>query len=232
MGGLFYASERVSVSELERLAAQCLEEAEEASERKATQSAQDRDDFGVGCTGVHALVELDALGLCLPVCQASPEAPDWYLSHDPLGRASVVGVPFMDDRCGAQSAQVIVYGHRLAGTDAMFTRLAPCWRQEEFDRLQGKCLKWTTTQGTEELAPLCALKLHEDDREIQELGMRGPDELRDWLMGQCRRADALATGWQGLAATAERDIVLVTCNASFSGAPWRTVVIFVGTRKS
>lgn len=67
----------------------------------------------------------------LPVVATATEADGgWLLRHDLRGQESLSGAPFMDRRCGGADARnVVVYGHRMTYSDAMFSCLQGAYDQ-------------------------------------------------------------------------------------------------------
>ena len=75
--------------------------------------------------GCIAWLDIDC-GIDLPIMQADPDAPGFFLSHDRYGNENAYGCPYLDATCadtGFSSGNAIVFGHNMPdGT--MFAPLA------------------------------------------------------------------------------------------------------------
>lgn len=147
-----------------------------------------------------------------------------FLHHDLWGSPSWLGWPYLDSRAKADGPNVVIYGHHVAGTSLMFSELADCRYQDEFDRL-GTCA-WTIRDPSSErvCVPLCAMRVPEAYGPAQQVD---PGDMGEWLSGMLSDATARAADAEGLVERARSAVTLVTCSEVRSSQPWRTVVVFV-----
>lgn len=175
--------------------------------------------------GAVAWVTVQGTSIDLPVADGT-QGNTWYLTHDLWGNASELGCPFMDHRCTSpDDTHVLVYGHHLSLTNAMFSPLHLCFRQREFERL-GPCV-WRTSQDTTRFKPLCALSVDEHFQAIMRFSFSDDTELRDWLRSMIDASEAKSPTASALVNGAHRVLTLVTCSSNLAGQPWRTLVLFV-----
>lgn len=150
----------------------------------------------------------------------------WYLSHDLWNQESSLGCPFMDPRCASpEGRHVIVYGHHLSLTNAMFSPLYRCYQPNHFASL-GTCT-WRTPSGSVTLAPLCALSVRSDWQDIMRFSFTDEEDMRTWLGHIVKESTAQGPNASTLLSDAHRVVTLVTCSSNLSGQPWRTLVLFV-----
>ena len=177
---------------------------------------------------VVAWCQVEGTDIDLPVCQASDEEPEHWLTHDLWDDESPAGTPYVDHRASAESRHILCYGHHLAGTGGMFSQLYRCHEQSEFDRILTGDLLWSTPDGeTAKLHPLCACVVDKDDSNIQRLSFDNDADFRTWLGDILVRSTACGADATELVATARKAITLATCASDLSGRPERTVVTFV-----
>lgn len=161
-----------------------------------------------------------------PVVQPSEaKRHDWYLDHDVDGHWSPLGCPYLDVRSFAEGDHLMVFGHHVHGTDAMFSTIADAYEQPRFDEIGNA--RWTTvsTHG-EAFRPLFALKVDASFQEIQQFGFSDDDEFEGWLADLAEKAEARNPTWRRAIRSATQALTLVTCSSPTSGQPWRTLVIF------
>lgn len=171
-----------------------------------------------------AWVTVRGVDISLPVATGS-KGYDWYLTHDLWDNPSGLGCPFLDPRCPSpDNAHVLVYGHNVSLSQAMFSPLHRCYRPEYFARL-GPCL-WTTGSGTEELSPLCALSVDKSWTDIMHFSFDGEGDLQNWAARIVAQAPARSDGAVELARNARRVVTLVTCSSEIPNQPLRTLVLF------
>jgi len=179
---------------------------------------------------VVAWIEVPGAGISLPVVQAREEDGNAWLDLDLWGNPSEAGTPFVDHRCGATSAHVLVYGHHLVLTGGMFSELAPCFDQEAFDERLACGLTWSTPDGaTAHCDALCAASIDEGDALTQTFSFEGEGALRGWLETLVTRSGAVSAHPTDLIASTRWVVTLVTCNAQAAGQSTRTAVTFVGS---
>lgn len=179
------------------------------------------------CPNAVAWLEVPGAGIDLPVMRPAPEDPGYYLTHSAGGLPSPAGAPFMPCESGPDNTHVVVYGHNLAGTGAMFSPLRTCHEQGEFVDVLAGGARWTTSVGTTSFHPLCASVVGSDDEEVQRTYFSDGGELREWLRSRVASSTAVAGDAQAWVATAQRALTLVTCSSTTPGQPTRTVVTFV-----
>lgn len=174
---------------------------------------------------VVAWVSVDGTAVDSPVVVQDPDDPGFWLTHDFFGDYSMLGCPFLDDRCDPDYGAQLVFGHHFTGTDWVFSDLQHAHEQDVFDGLGA--MWWSTPDGGNiRLVPLCAMRVDEGFEPIQRFDMY-TSEMRTWLSELCGQASARAEGWEGLAADAEDAVTLVTCSEDAPRRPWRTLVTFV-----
>lgn len=175
---------------------------------------------------VAAWVRVEGTPIDLPVAGASSEADEgWFLRHDLWGRESLSGTPFTDRRCGGADARnVVVYGHHMTYSDAMFSCLQRAYEQDAFDALGG--MAWETPAADAALSPLFAVRVEETWPDIQTFGFADGGAFREWLAGMAAQAAAVSPQAGPLLLAAERCVALVTCASDWAGQPWRTVCVW------
>lgn len=174
-----------------------------------------------------AWVSVDGTGIDLPVAQAEEASPHFYLDHDLWGAESSAGCPFIDERTHADARHALVFGHRLGVAGGMFSPLATCHEQEEFDSLG--TLSWWTKRGLSTFEPLCALSVDESSQQAQRFSFASDEGFRDWLRRLAADATAFAPDRDTLTEGATRAITLVTCTKRAPGQRDRTLVVFVSS---
>ena len=175
--------------------------------------------------GAVAWMSVAGTSIDYPVAQASEGEPSFYLSHDLWGKESGTGCPYLDWRCGPNGTRALVYAHRMGTTGRQFSPIADTWKQEEFDGI-GQ-LAWTTSERTNRLQPLCALKVDKGYQRIQDFSAQGTSELHSWLRGLVSDSSARSADSDQLIDDAERAITLVTCSSLQGGQRDRTLLVFV-----
>lgn len=176
-----------------------------------------------------AWLTVEGTPIDLPVAAVSDGMPaDFYLSHDLWGNRSVLGCPYLDERCTETGRHILVYGHRSGWTDEVFTPLADCYHQQRFDAL-GEA-RWESADGAvTAFRPLCALCVPASFAPIQRFGFTDTDGLRSWLKDIAAQADARTADWEKRVAQTERVLTLVTCSEANGHSATRTLVVFVAS---
>ena len=152
---------------------------------------------------VVAWCHVEGTSISLPVCQASDEDSEFWLSHDLWGNESPAGTLYIDHRANAQSQHILCYGHHLTGTGGMFSELYRCHEQDEFDRVLTGDLLWSTPDGKViRLHPLCASIVDKSDAHVQRLGFSNEPDFRQWLEATAARSTARSDRATDLADTA------------------------------
>ena len=177
---------------------------------------------------VVAWCRIEGTDISLPVCQATDESPEHWLTHDLWGNESPAGTPYIDHRATAESQHVLCYGHHLTGTGGIFSELYRCHEQDEFNRILAGDLLWSTPHGgTVRLRPLCASVVDKDDAVIQRFDFESEAEFHLWLSKALAHSTARSEEAYALASMTPRAITLVTCASDLGGQPGRTVITFV-----
>lgn len=177
---------------------------------------------------VVAWCRIEGTNISLPVCQATDESPEHWLTHDLWGNESPAGTPYVDHRATAESQHVLCYGHHLTGTGGMFSELYRCHEQDEFDRILTGDLLWSTPHGgTVRLHPLCAAVVDKDDAVTQRFDFESEAEFHLWLSKALANSTARSEEAYALSTMTPRAITLVTCASDLGGQPERTVITFV-----
>ena len=177
---------------------------------------------------VVAWLSVGGTPIDLPVVQPTGETPEgFYLTHDLWRRWSWKGTPYLDKRADASGRNLLVFGHHLTYRPAeMFSPLHRAWRQDVFDGL-GEAA-WTPARGgAVRFRPLMAMSVDMDFAPVQTFDFDGDDSLREWLRLLAGSATARASGFDSLASSATRAMVLVTCSSDWVGRRERTIVVFV-----
>ncbi|MBR2834972.1 MAG: class B sortase [Coriobacteriales bacterium] len=161
------------------------------------------------------------------VSTSSREEEEWYLYHTLWGDWSVLGTPFIDYRCAyvQEPHHMLVYGHHMTSSDAMFSMLQDAYLQDCFDTLAS--LVWDTPSSSLILQPLCALTVDASWEQIQRFDFDSDDDYRSWLFDTLNCATAVSPDAHALLLNATHDITLVTCTSNISNQPERTLVIWV-----
>lgn len=162
-----------------------------------------------------------------PVVQERQNDPEgFYLTHDAWGQRSILGSLFLDRACTSDSTNQIIYGHRLAGTDLMFSALSRTWNQDRFDLVGQMTIQCTSDGSSRSLHPLCAMKVDRSFDGIRGSSFRNDEDFRAWLIGLCGSSSARAENWDELIDLACRACTTVTCTGPVGGR-LRTIVIWV-----
>lgn len=210
-------------SDISAYAYRSLEGQMQGEEPIETRERPDRSDQ----LSTASWISVEETPISLPVMQITEGMPsDYYLSHDAWGRVSPLGCPFLDERCSATGRHVLISGHRIIGTDEVFSPIAECYQAEEFKRIGDAT--WTPQAGTpERFTPLCALQVPARFADIQQFEFADTHEFRIWLRNIVQEADVCADDWARLAAAAKRALTLVTCAETNGHSSTRTLVVFV-----
>ncbi|WP_130811844.1 hypothetical protein [Olsenella sp. Marseille-P4559] len=107
----------------------------------------------------------------------------------------------------------------------MFHDLSDAYEQGAFDAIGDA--SWATPAGATSFRPPCSASVHQDDPDWQHTSFAGPEGMRDWLAWACDNSTARAEGYQGLASSATRTLVLVICNGRPFHPDTRTVTVLV-----
>lgn len=161
----------------------------------------------------------------VPVIAASEQDPDAWLYTDLWGQPSETGAPYLDYRCEPEGSVAVVYGHRTAYESYLFHDVSPLFEQAALDAVGPAT--WETPAGATAFEPLCAASIDMSDARWQRFSSSDAEELRSWLAWACGEASAVRAGADELVATAERALVLVTCNGRAFYPDTRTVAVFV-----
>ncbi|WP_273395313.1 class B sortase [Thermophilibacter mediterraneus] len=199
-----------------------------------SRSADDRDpqagvDWGALLAQndeVCAWLRVDGTTVDVPVVAAEGDDPDAWLYTDLWGSPSETGVPYLDHRCDPEGRLMVVYGHRTAYESYLFHDVSPLYEQGSLDAV-GDATWQTPVSGTLTLAPLCAASVAMDDGRWQRFTAADEKDLRAWLSWALEEADATRSDAAACAGSAERALVLVTCNGRAYHPETRTVAVFV-----
>lgn len=178
---------------------------------------------------VCAWLEVDGTSVATPVVAASGDDPDHWVYRDLWGNASDTGTPYLDYRCSADGAALVVYGHRTLYASYLFHDLAGVYEQEAFDTL-GTASWETPDAGETSFSPLCSASVDKADERWQRFAFTGEVEMREWLTWACDNASAVSADRENLVEDAGRVLVLVTCNGRPFYPTTRTVTVYVSER--
>lgn len=173
-----------------------------------------------------AWLEVGGTTIDVPVMRATAEDPERWLYRGLDGAYSDVGTPYLDWRCSPDGRAMVVYGHRTLYESYLFHDLSGAFEQGAFDAL-GEASWETPAAGATAFEPLCSASVGMSDGRWQRYAFSGAAEMREWLAWAVARSSARAEGAEGLAAAAERCLVLVTCNGRPLYPETRTVTVFV-----
>lgn len=219
-GALLIRTDAAQHERVDALAGQVL-----ADRGDGATSGVDWDSLAAANPDVVGWLSVGGTSIDTAVVRASADDPDRYLTHDLWGNRSSTGWPYLAAECDPDGRSMVVYGHRTLYEDFMFHGISGAWRQDAFDGV-GAATWLTPAAGGTAFAPLCAASVEMTDRGWQHVG-GGTAELREWLSWAVENSDARAAGAAGLAASASRALVLVTCNGRLLHPTTRTVAIFV-----
>ena len=172
-----------------------------------------------------AWLRVDGTTVDVPVVAASADDPEGWLYTDLWGQPSDTGTPYLDHRCSPAGNVAVVYGHRTAYESYLFHDVSPLFEQGELDAVGDAT--WLTPKDAATFRPLCATSVYRGDARWQRFSFPDADDLRAWLTWACGEASAVREDAPELAATAERALVLVTCNGRAFYPDTRTVALFV-----
>lgn len=191
------------------------------------ETGKDADKVTAGeNTAIVAWIDSDEPDLSYPVVQPRKDTPrTWYLNHDAWGNASELGCPYLDIRSAGDGDHMLVYGHRIVGTDYIFSPLANAYIPEVFSVLG--VMRWRPKQGRELLCtPLCAMRVKATYQPIQQFDFDDADSFKMWLQGIVEDASAVTHTAEALVSSATTAVTLVTCSGNLIGSDWRTLVVY------
>ncbi len=177
-----------------------------------------------------AWLQVPGADIDLPLVQADPAQPDFYLRHTLDGSYSPAGTPYIDARTSMGSQHILAYGHHLTGIGGMFSNLQKCYRQDEFKRRcsQGLFLTTPTPETTRRhMEALCAMTVDKSYSPIQRFAWRDDEDFRSWLTTLANESTARSPDWEDLINGATHATTLVTCSSDIGGQRARTLVVFV-----
>lgn len=186
-----------------------------------------------GGTSERPLSHLDVGGTAIDcnVGELAPTMSDaYYLTHACDGSFSRFGCPYLDRRSSTDSVHILIYGHHIACSPAVFGELAACYRQGEFDSLG--CARLTAVEPggaprTVTFLPFCALRVPATYSAIQCFRFESHESKLAWLASVSGDATARCEGWQERLAGARQVLTLVTCTEGNGHSGHRTLVLFV-----
>lgn len=174
---------------------------------------------------VVAYLKVTNTNISYPVPQSLPDQPDdYYLRRDLWGNYQLIGSVFLDKRATVDSQNMMVYGHHITGSKAMFSTINKDYKQEEFDTLGNA--HWITHDLDYVFKPLCAMKVDQSYGDIQQFSFDDNEDFRKWLGDIVDQASAKADNVDDIVASATRTLTLVTCSSDKAGQRDRTLVIF------
>lgn len=173
-----------------------------------------------------AWLSVEGTTVDVPVVASSAADPDFWLYRDFWGGSSDTGVPYLDCSCEPDGEVMVVYGHRTSYVSYMFHDISPLYDQGPFDSV-GEALWSTQAGGTTRFAPLCAASVDMGDTWWTGAGAAEGGGLREWLAQATSKASARSADAEKLIGSAERALVLVTCNGRAFKPTTRTVAVFV-----
>jgi sortase B len=172
---------------------------------------------------VKGWLVVEGTSIAQPITQGTVEAPEKWLRRNLNGEYSLAGTCYMDARIQNYS-HVMIYGHHMNDTGAMFTELANTYRQEKFDGI-GNAV-FTTANGTRTYKPVMAMEVYETHDLSQRFVFLDDEETREWLGEMLAEAEAKSVDAANQVANATEVLTLVTCTKPRIGQPWRTLTVF------
>lgn len=174
---------------------------------------------------VVAYLKVTNTNISYPVPQSLPDQPDdYYLRRDLWGNYQLIGSVFLDKRATVDSQNMMVYGHHITGSKAMFSTINKDYNQSKFDTLGNA--HWITHDLDYVFKPLCAMKVDQSYGDIQQFSFDDNEDFREWLGDIVDQASAKADNADDIVASATRTLTLVTCSSDKAGQRDRTLVIF------
>lgn len=172
-------------------------------------------------------LDIEQPELSYPVVQPRGNTPrSWYLDHDAWGNSSELGCPYLDIRATATDDHLLVYGHRILGTDSMFSQLATAHLPDVFYKLGNA--QWESRDGRQLFCkPLLAMRVQATYQPIQRFDFRDSADLRAWLRHLTEDASAVSRTAEALISSSTAAVTLVTCSGNLVGSTWRTLVVYV-----
>ena len=172
-------------------------------------------------------LDIEQPKLSYPVVQPRGNTPrSWYLDHDAWGNNSELGCPYLDIRATPSGGHLLVYGHRIFGTDSMFSWLADAYLPDVFCKLGNA--RWESRDGRQlSCTPLLAMQVQAAYQPIQRFDFGDTADLRAWLRRLTEDASAVSHTAEALISSSTASVTLVTCSGNLVGSNWRTVVVYV-----
>ena len=201
-----------------------LEELDEATE--GPQGGRDWDALLAEQPETCAWLTVSGTSVDVPVMRATSDDPERWLYRGLDGRHSDVGTPYLDYRCSPDGRVMVVYGHRTLYESYLFHDLSGCHEQAAFDAL-GEATWETPDAPAATFQPLCSASVQMSDERWHRYAFASTDDMREWLAWCVSASSAKAQGAGELAASAERCLVLVTCNGRSYYPETRTVTVLV-----
>ena len=172
-------------------------------------------------TNAHivAWIDIPNTPIDLPVVQASAQDPQFYLTHDALGRWNLCGCPYVDAACGQgiDGAHVVLYGHNM-GDQSMFGALVgyrdPQWAQEHAR------INLFTPEGARTLKVFGARTIAGSAAE-KHLDIQSGDDLARYAETVAQACDMRI---EDVTLPVKRLYTLCTCSYFFTPADERTLV--------
>lgn len=175
---------------------------------------------------LEAWITVSGTPIDYPVALPDHDTPeDFYLDHDIDGTPRAAGCPYLDSRCSAHGTHLLIYGHRIAGSDTMFGSLWNRYTPAAFKEL-GDAVWDTSVDGKLSFAPLCALRVPGTYAPIQRFAFEDADALCVWLEDVAGSATATAPDSRERIKAATRVLTLVTCAEGNGHSATRTLVLF------
>lgn len=185
------------------------------------------EDPGANSPAIIGWLDIEKPELSYPVVQPRGDTPrSWYLDHDAWGDSSELGCPYLDIRATTAGEHLLVYGHRIFGSDAMFSQLADAYLPDVFYGLGDA--RWHSRDGRRlSCTPLLAMRVQAAYRPIQRFDFSEVADLRAWLRRLTEDASAVSHTAEALISSSTAVVTLVTCSGDLIGSDWRTLVVYV-----
>lgn len=169
---------------------------------------------------------VDELSMSLPVVRPHDDRDaNWYLTHDFWGRRSLMGCPYIDDRCTADSEQIMVYGHNTADPSAMFGPLRQLLDPSIFSAC-GNAFWITPDEGPIRARPLFVIEVHAEYQAIQHFDFEDRTSFSKMLETVSKESAAQAPDIAHHLKNVNRVLSLVTCSSPSPSERMRTIAVF------
>lgn len=170
-------------------------------------------------------ITIKGTNIDLPVAQATPDDPEYWLHHTIWGRWSQAGSIFIDDQCKPNDDTVLFFGHKMAN-GTMFQNLGEVCQQGRFNTL-GTLTFDAHEYGTTYYKPIASKSVNAYDTDVRCLPQMSKEEQVTWINEFYDTADAKDYSAKESITENKKYAVCITCSGYLRyGHDARTVTIF------